>query len=131
MIISIKKGYKKGYPVYNSFEEKIPSNNIEYKQRHYIVKTKDHVNYDYYDVNGQGFYDKLYCKIPFVLSNFFAYLLLVITWSLLYMSIIYSTSKVELIPYITILCVNAFTILLWLFYKETKLQEYINKSKIS
>lgn len=126
MIISIKKGYKKGYPVYNSFEEKIPSNNIEYKQRHYIVKDEG-----YYDVNGHGSCDNIYCKIPFVLSNFFAWLLLVITWSLLYMSIIYSTSKVELIPYVTILCVNAFTILLWLFYKETKLQEYINKSKIN
>lgn len=126
MKISIKRGYDKEYPVYlkeNGKDERVPTNKIEYKDRHYVINKKD-----FYDSEGNGDYGKLYCKIPFWLSDLFVYILYLIIWTLLFLSITYST-ELKLIPYIIIVCINIFFIIVWIDYKTTKLQQYINIHK--
>ena len=118
MKISIKKGYDKEHPVYlkkNGKDERVPTNKIEYKDRHYVINKKD-----FYDSEGNG---KLYCKIPFWLSDLFVYILNLIIWTLLFLSITYST-ELKLIPYIIILCINTFFIIVWINYKITTVHQY-------
>ena len=130
MKVSVKKGYNKRYPVYRtdySGDEKILPKNIVYRNRHYeLLESK--VGKQYYDCNGEGYYDKIYCKIPFVLSKtckniIYWLLILLYTFIILFPNFILTTKSI--IPTIILsLCGGTF---MYIFeeWQELKLDKYI------
>lgn len=130
MKVSIKKGYNKRYPIYrtdDSGDEKILLKNIVYRTRHYeLLESK--VGKQYYDCNGEGYYDKIYCKIPFVLSKtwkniIYWLLILLYTFIILFPDFIFNYTKVPS-TIILSLCGGTF---MYIFeeWQEMKLNKYI------
>ena len=134
MKIPINKGYSKGYTVYrkgNRIEERITTNKIEYRQRHYLV-TDLNERQDYYDCNGDGYSEKLYCKIPFNLSKT---CLNIVKWISIILStivILYPTFKLNtnsIVPFIIMMIFGPFINIIFEEWQEMKLEKFIHISK--
>lgn len=118
MKTNFKKGIQKGLPVYSKKYGFIAKENIHFENMSYRVGDR------FYDMNGKGYNDYLYCKIPFFCNEIIGISFIFIITFLISISFYYNNTVLRMITlYITVIPMA----ILYVAYVLLYLEKFKNK----